>query len=303
MRGFETPAMHVCGFRKLANKQVARALGLLLLGAGLTTSMPAQSQTWEKAPPLPTDMRNLLSTINKNSNLYLIYEQYRENRDGLQKGAERISLADALARGLATSPELAATVADIQASQWNGVAIQREWLPSLSFKTSDPGVLGYSTSSTSLKTKTPGSEETEVLKFENGFRSNPYADLSWSFFDPSRNSRQSAQQSRIQALRNRLTFTTRELILAIQTAYTTLQEDLEREKDLIDLFNQSIAIYIGAYKSQRPAGEISRLEAQAVSLLIARVNAHKDSIQAMDASPASSTFNPARWPCRPKRRA
>jgi hypothetical protein len=127
--------------------------------------------------------------------------------------------------------------------------------------------------------------------------------LSWSFFDPSRNSRQSAQQSRIQALRNRLTFTTRELILAIQTAYTTLQEDLEREKDLIDLFNQSIAIYIGAYKSQRPAGEISRLEAQAVSLLIARVNAHKDSIQAMDASPASSTFNPARWPSRPKRRA
>ena len=283
MRVFETPAMHVCGFRELANTQAARALGLLLLGAGLTTSVPAQSQSWEKAPPLPTDMRNLLSTINKNSNLYLIYEQYRENRDGLQKGAERISLADALARGLATSPELAATVADIQASQWNGVAIQREWMPSLSFKTSSPGVLGYSTSSTSLKTKTPGSEEAEVLKFENGFRSNPYADLSWSFFDPSRNSRQSAQQSRIQALRNRLTFTTRELILAIQTAYTTLQEDLEREQDLIDLFNQSISIYVGAYKSQRPAGEISRLEAQAVSLLIARVNAHKDSIQAMDA--------------------
>jgi hypothetical protein len=95
-------------------------------------------------------------------------------------------------------------------------------MPSLSFKTSSPGVLGYSTSSTSLKTKTPGSEETEALKFENGFRSNPYADLSWSFFDPSRNSRQSAQELRIQALRNRLTFTTRELILAVQSIHLRL---------------------------------------------------------------------------------
>lgn len=279
---FGTPAVHGSRFRKLAKQHAVQALGLLVLGTGLTTGATAQIQTWEKAPPLPTDMRNLLSTISTDSNLYRIYEQYRENRDGLQKAAERISLADALARGLTTSPELAATVAEIQASEWNGVTIQREWMPSLSFKTSNPGVLGYTTSSSSLKTKTPGSEETEVLKFEYGFRSNPYADLSWSFFDPSRTSRQSAQGSRIQALRQRLIFTTRELILAIQTAYTALQENLEREKDLIELFNQSIAIYISAHKSQRPVGEISRLEAQAVSLLIARVNAHKDSIRAMD---------------------
>jgi len=279
---FEPHGVHLDRFRTLARKQAALSLGLLCLGTGLTPSALAQSQTWEKAPALPTDMRNLLSTIRKDSHLYLIYEQYRENRDGLQKAAERINLPDALTRGLATSPELAATVADIQASEWNGVAIQREWVPTLTFKTSSPGVMGYSTSTSSLKTKTPGSEETEVLKFENGFKSNPYADLSWSFFDPSRFSRQSAQGSRIQALRNRLTHTTRELILAIQTAYTTLQEDLEREKDLIELFNQSISIYISAHNSRRPAGEISRLEAQAVSLLIARINAHKDSIQSMD---------------------
>lgn len=282
MRVFEPSGVHRDRFSKLATKRAALGLGLLLLGAGLTPRALAQSPTWEKAPALPTDMRNLLSTIRKDSHLYLLYEQYRENRDGLQKAAERINLADALTRGLATSPELAATVADIQSSEWNGVAIQREWVPTLSFKTSSPGVMGYSTSTSSLKTKTPGSDETEVLKFENGFKSNPYADLSWSFFDPSRFSRQSAQGSRIQALRNRLTYTTRELILAIQTAYTTLQEDLEREKDLIELFNQSISIYINAHQRGRPAGEISRLEAQAVSLLIARINAHKDSIQAMD---------------------
>ncbi len=282
MRVFEPSGVHLDRFRQVAKKQATQGLVSLLLSTELITSVPAHSQTWEKAPPLPTDMRNLLSTISKDSRLYFLYEQYRDNRDGLQKAAERISLADALTRGLATSPELAATIADIQASEWNGVAIQREWVPTLSFKTSTPGVLGYSTSSSSLKTKTPGSEETEVLKFENGFKSNPYADLSWSFFDPSRTSRQTAQGSRIMALRNRLTYTTRELILAIQTAYTTLQEDLEREKDLIDLFNQSISIYIGAHKSQRPSGEISRLEAQTVSLLIGRINAHKESIQAMD---------------------
>ena len=294
MRVFETSAVHVSRIRKLTRKRAAWACGLLWLGAGLTSGVPAHSQSWEKAPPLPTDMRNLLSTISQGSNLYLIYEQYRENRDGLQKAAERISLAEAIARGLATSPLLARTVAEIQASEWTGVAIQREWVPSLSVRTSNPGVLGYTTSSTSLKTKTPGSDESEVLKFENGFRSNPYAELSWAFFDPSRPSRQSAQGSRIEALRNRLNFTTRELILAIQTAYTTLQEDLEREKDLIELFNQSIAIYVGAHKSQRPPGEISRLEAQAVSLLIARINAHKESIQAMDALASLINLEPGK---------
>ena len=271
------------GWSGLTTKQTGRFMALFFVLCGLNSYRPAHSQTWEKAPPLPTDMRNILSTISKDSNLYLIYQKYRENRDGLQRSAERINLPEAIRRGLTTSPLLAETVAQIQASEWSGVAIHREWVPSLSFKTSSPGVLGYSTSTTRLTTKTPGREANKTLTFNNGFQSNPYADLSWSFFDPTRNSRQSAQGSRTQSLRNRLTFTTRELILAIQIAYSTLQKDLEREKDLIELFNQAIAIYISASKAQRSAGEISRLEAQAVSLLIARINAHKNSIQAMDA--------------------
>lgn len=243
----------------------------------------ARAQGWQRAPAVPTDMRDILSTISKDSNLYLIYQQYRDNRDGLQKAAIRISLAEAITRGLATSPLLAETVAKIQQSQWGSVAITREWVPSLSMKTSDPGVLGYSTNSTSIKTKTDGSGPSESLSISNGFSSNPYLDLSWSFFDPTRGVRQTAQGSRIQALRNQMTFTTRELILAIQTAYTKLQEALEREKDTIELFNQAIHIYINAHREKRPQGELSRLEAQAVSLMISRINAHKESLQAADA--------------------
>jgi outer membrane protein TolC len=245
----------------------------------------AQSQGWERAPALPTDMRDILSTISKDSSLYLIYQTYRENRDGLQKAAERITLAEAIKRGLSTSPELAETVAKIQESEWNGVAINREWVPSLSFKTSSPGVLGFSTTSTveTLDNRGDGKNSQQTFKFSHGFKSNPYADLSWAFFDPSRGTRQSARGSRTESLRNRLTFTTRELIYQIQRAYTTLQEALEREKDLIELFNQAIAIYVDAKKTQKPEGEVSRLEAQAVSLLIARIKAHKESIQSSNA--------------------
>jgi outer membrane protein TolC len=256
---------------------------VLILLMACCPRQTAQAQGWESPPSLPTDMRDILSTIRKDSNLYLIYLQYRDNRDGLQKAAERISLSQAIARGVATNPLLTQTVAKIQASEWGGVAITREWVPSLSIQTSNPGVLGYGTNSTSIKTKTDGSSASERISFSNGFQSNPYADLSWSFFDATRGVRQSAQSSRTQALRNQLTFTTRELILAIQTAYTTLQETLEREKDTIELFNQAISIYINAHRSNRPAGEISRFEAQAVSLLISRVNAHKESIQAANA--------------------
>ncbi|MEB3195396.1 MAG: TolC family protein [Cyanobacteriota bacterium] len=234
-------------------------------------------------PSVPTDIRDLLSIINKDSNLYLIYQQYRENRDGLQKAAERISLEEAIRKGVATSPELAQTVAKIQESEWNGVAISREWVPSLSFKTSSPGALGFTTTSTSVTTKTPGSSSQESITYRNGFQSNPYADLSWAFFDPSRGPRQAARGSRTEALRNRMTFTTRELIFQVQEKYTNLQEALATEKDLIGLFNEAVKIYIEAYKKQRPAGEVSRFEAQTVSLLLARIKAHKDSIQAANA--------------------
>lgn len=267
---------------KAVSRTSRRAWGFLLLVV-LSPTLEVRAQGWEKAPALPTDMRDILSTINQDSNLRLIYQKYRENRDGLQRNAERITLEDAIKRGLSTSPILAKTVAEIQESQWNGVAITREWVPRLSVRTSDPGVLGYGTNSTSIKTKTEGSSAKENILVSNGFQSNPYADLSWSFFDPTRGVRQNARGSRTQASRNRLTFGTRELIYQIQSAYTDLQRALEREKDTIELFNQAIAIYINAHRQGSPDGEKSRFEAQAVSFLIDRINAHKESIQAADA--------------------
>ena len=107
-------------------------------------------------------------------------------------------------------------------------------------------------------------------------------------------SRQSAQGARTEALRNRLTFTTRELILAIQTSYTSLQEALDREKDLIHLFNQAVVIALDASHAQRPSGELSRLEAQVVSLLVARIQAHKQSIQAANALAALINLEPGK---------
>lgn len=259
---------------------------IALLSLSMTLPVQAQGnrqvQEWQQAPPLPTDMRDTLATISKESNLYRLYQQYRSNRDGLQKAAQRISLDQAIAMGLANNPTLAASIAEIQASQWSGIAVGREWVPSLSVKTSDPGVLGFSTSTSSLQTKIDGSDVVERLSFKHGFLSNPYANLSWSFFDPSRGSRLSALGAQNQALRNKLSFVSRELILAIQTNYTVLQEALERESDYIQLFNQAIHIYIAAFQAKRPAAEISRFEAQAVALLIDRVQAHKRSIQAAD---------------------
>ncbi len=259
---------------------------IALLSLGLSLPVQAQGtsqvQGWQQAPPLPTDMRDTLATISKESNLYQLYQQYRTNRDGLQKAAQRISLDQAIAMGLANNPTLAATIAEIQASQWSGIAVGREWVPSLSIKTSDPGVLGFSTSTSSLQTKVDGSDVVEKLSFRHGFLSNPYANLSWSFFDPSRGSRLAALGAQNKFLRNKLSFVSRELILAIQTNYIVLQEALERESDYIQLFNQAIHIYISAFQAKRPAAETSRFEAQAVSLLIDRVQAHKRSIQAAD---------------------
>ena len=135
----------------------------------------AKADGWQKAPPLPTDMQDLLSAISEDSNLYRLYRLYRENRDGLQKGAIRVSLDQAIAMGISTSPLLAGNVDEIQASQWSKIAVTREWIPSLSVKTSDPGVLGYTTTTSSLKTKSDGNAPSERLTFKHGFSSTPYA--------------------------------------------------------------------------------------------------------------------------------
>lgn len=259
------------------------------LGQGL-----AKAEGWQKAPPVPTDMRDLLSAISEDSNLYRVYRLYRENRDGLQKGAMRISLDQAIAMGISTSPLLAGNGDEIEASQWSKIAVTREWIPSLSVKTSDPGVLGYTTTTSSLKTKTDGNAPSETLSFKHGFSSTPYGSLSWAFLDPSRGSRLNSLTAKNNSLRNKFTFTSRELILAIQTAYCTLQEALEREKDNIELFNQAIHIYVTASKAHRPSGEVSRFEAQAVSLLIARIKAHKTSLQAADSLASLINLEPGK---------
>jgi outer membrane protein TolC len=254
----------------------------------------AKAEGWQKAPPLPTDMRDVLSSISEDSNLYRLYKLYRENRDGLQKGAIRISLDQAIAMGVSTSPLLAGTIDEIQASQWSKLAVAREWIPSLSLKTSDPGVLGYTTTTSSVQIKTDGNAPREIITFKHGFSSTPYASLSWAFLDPSRMARLQVLTAQNNSLRNKFTFTSRELILAIQTSYCTLQEALEREKDNIELFNQAIHIYVNASKGRRPSGEVSRFEAQAVSLLIARIKAHKTSLQAANSLASLINLEPGK---------
>ena len=243
---------------------------------------------------MPTDMRDLLSSISEDSNLYRIYKLYRQNRDGLQKGAMRLSLDQAIAMGISTSPILAGSIDEIQASQWSKLAVTREWIPSLSVRTSDPGVLGYTTTTSSLKTKTDGNSPSETLTFKHGFSSTPYASLSWAFLDPSRGARLNVLKAQDNSLRNKFTFTSSELILAIQTAYCTFQELLEREKDNIELFNQAIDIYVKVSKDHRATGEVSRFEAQAVSLLIARIKAHKLSIQAANSLASLINLEPGK---------
>jgi outer membrane protein TolC len=254
----------------------------------------AKAEGWQKAPPLPANVGDLLSSISEDSNLYRLFQLYRENRDGLQKAATRITLDQAIAMGVSTSPLLAGNIDEIQASQWSRIAVTREWIPSLGVKTSDPGVLGYATSTSSLKTKTDGNAPKENLTFEHGFSSTPYATLSWAFLDPSRGARLKALSAQNNSLRNKFTFTSRELILAIQTAYCNLQEALEGERDDIELFNQAIDIYVKASKAQKPAGEISRFEAQAVSLLIARIRSHRITIQAANSLASLINLEPGK---------
>jgi outer membrane protein TolC len=93
-------------------------------------------------------------------------------RDHLERTSRRVSLQETLALGLAQNPSLAKAYALIEATAWDGVAIRREWFPSLTAGNNDPGLVGVQ------------QQQANILSI-----SSPELTLEWTFFDPSRHPR------------------------------------------------------------------------------------------------------------------
>lgn len=187
-------------------------------------------------------------------------------RDHLERTSRRVSLQETLALGLAQNPSLAKAYALIEATAWDGVAIRREWFPSLTAGNNDPGLVGVQ------------QQQANILSI-----SSPELTLEWTFFDPSRHPRAQANAASLAADRFLFDVQARSLVLTIQQQYIDLQTLLELEGEYRKLSSlveewRTLAKAQGRRGASTP--DVDQLTGQALALLILRIDTHEQVIAA-----------------------
>ncbi len=203
-------------------------------------------------------------------------------RDGLERSARRLSLAEALQLGLTANPELRQAWEAVRQADWSVVAIEREWWPSLIAGSDDPGILGWTTTTTRERIRGPQGNSKSVT-ISGGQSSLPNLTLSWTFLDASRQSRGNAARSAVVARRFLFDVDARDLILRIQSAYFLLQEQANLERDYRDLYDSLTALLARGIPPGGERGRIDQLRTQQLALLTLRIQAHESVIVAADA--------------------
>ena len=150
----------------------------------------------------------------------------------------RVPLTAAIEQSLLNNPELAQAYSQIQQGQWSLIAVRRQWYPTLSAFSGGPagslwGYGGFNSSQTTTNSK----ETFSTSNTSNVQRVKPGLSLEWSFFDPSRGPQINAASESLRSQELLFNVVARDLVLATQLAYFTLQE----QQQLITAYGEILA--------------------------------------------------------------
>ncbi|MFN9645368.1 MAG: TolC family protein [Cyanobacteriota bacterium] len=224
------------------------------------------AQGAERAPEPSSVLRNgvpsstaaIPATPSPAEQLAILNQRLYRNRDHLERNARRITLAESMALALERNPILAKAHAGIEATRWSGVAIRREWSPSLKADNNDPGLVGVQ------------QNRDNTLSV-----SSPELTLEWTFFDPSRTPRARANQANLDADRFLFDVGARSLMLNVQESYVDLQSLLLLEVEYRQL-SAMVDHWLALARARRGASpDVDQLVSQQLALLILRVDTHE----------------------------
>ncbi len=139
----------------------------------------------------------------------------------IEARTKSVTLNDAIEAALLNNPDLAVAYAQIQNSQWNLIAVRRQWYPTLNASSTTIPGQDFRTTSNS------GTGTNNGTTYSNTTAAGVTVNLGWTFFDPSRGpSINSASES---LRRQQLLFdvSARNLVLRVQETYFLLQEFVE----------------------------------------------------------------------------
>ena len=195
------------------------AAGMLLAPGQCATASISSAGKWNyrfrgvQAPQVKT-----------NSLVGELVQQLKQLRNQWRERSVRVSLTEAIDQSLLNNPELAQSFAQIQQSQWNLVAVRRQWYPSVTALAGAPagGLWGYRSSSSRSSRSSTGNEPVSNSTSIEGVV--PVLRLDWTFFDPSRGPQINAASESVRSQELLFNVAARNLVLQTQLAYFNLQE-------------------------------------------------------------------------------
>ncbi len=190
----------------------------------------------------------------------------------IQEKAKPVSLEEAIAQGIRANPTLQQAFATIQQYEWQIIAAQRQWYPTIQLTNGTPfaGVQWQSFSqnySFNAPTAPPTfSNNSQLFIFQPG------ASVNWNFLDLTRQPNINAAAESLRQQKLLFDASARSLILDIQQGYYALQSS----RELIDNFRKIYAInqqQLSMLEAQKSIGMTTVLDVEATrSQLFAQLN-------------------------------
>ncbi len=227
-------------------------------------SSPASAAPFSATPPAASAAKPLTAA----ERLRGLRARLARNRDHLESTSRRLTLPQALAMALERNPILAKAHDGIEATRWSGVAIRREWMPSLKAGNSNPGLVGVQ------------QKRDDTLSV-----SSPELTLEWTFFDPGRRPRARANAASLEADRFLFDVEARSLVLSVQESYIDLQALLTLEREYGELSAMvdhwlPLARARGQGRAGPESPDVDQLLSQQLAQLILRIDTHEQVIAA-----------------------
>lgn len=183
----------------------------------------------------------------------------------IQAHAHPISLKAAVATGLRNNPELLQAYSTIQQFEWQLIAVQRQWYPTLQLQNGSPFVgaswqtyvnTNYAISSEQLQTK---QQQRQQATKSQQILVQPSVIANWNVIEPSRQPNINATENALKQQKYLFDVSARNLILSIQQDYFSLQST----QQLIDSFQQIYTInkqQLNILEARKSIGMVTVLE-------------------------------------------
>ena len=191
-----------------------------------------------------------------------LVNQLKRLQDQIKNNSKPISLPEAIKIGLQNNPDLAKAFGSIQQNEWDLIAAQRQWYPTLNITTGGAPFVG-TTWDTLVKDEYGLPTEVARLRRKQGVFNrktatksqnsgiNANASMSWKFIDPTRQPNINASAESLKQQKLLFDASARNLILNIQDSYFNIQSSQQNIKNFLQIYriNQQQLEMVEAQKS------------------------------------------------------